>query len=66
MAEAAAATVAWLTSQTGLTITLTSFEAFAIATAVELVAATPCVGPCVRRAALNQSPVSLSADTGPR
>ncbi len=51
MAEAAYAAVAWLTEGSGLTIYLTSTEAFAIAAAIELVAATPCDGPVARRSA---------------
>ncbi len=51
MAETAYAAVAWLTEGSGLTIYLTAGESFAIAAAIEVVAATPCDGPVARRSA---------------
>lgn len=49
MAEAVIATVEFFTALDGLTITLTTAEAFAAAAALELVAVTPVTGQPVRR-----------------
>lgn len=49
MAEAVIATVEFFTSLDGLTITLTTAEAFAAAAVLELVASTPAAGQPTRR-----------------